>query len=54
MFSDLTEELNDLYLLSSGSVVLFVVEFFEQEEEHNGVHSNPPDECSRIIAVDEE
>lgn len=31
-----------------------VVEVFEEEEEHNGVHSDPPDECARVVAVDEQ
>lgn len=29
------------------------VEFSEQEEEHNGVHSNPPDEGFGIITFNE-
>lgn len=30
------------------------VEFVEQEEEHESVHSDPPDERSRIVALDEQ
>lgn len=39
------------------SLVRFVrvlVELVEQEEEHDGVHSDPPDERLRVVAVDEE
>lgn len=36
------------------SLVGLFVELFEQEEEHDGVHSNPPDEGFRIITVDEQ
>lgn len=31
-----------------------LVELVEQEEEHDGVHSDPPDEGSRVVAVDEQ
>lgn len=31
-----------------------VVEVFEKEEEHDGVHADPPDERSRVVAVDEQ
>lgn len=34
--------------------VLLLVELLEQEEEHDGVHSDPPDESFRVIAVDEQ
>lgn len=30
------------------------IEFVEQEEEHNSVHANPPDERSWIVAVNEQ
>lgn len=36
------------------SVIRLLVEFLEQEEEHNGVHADPPDEGFWIVAVDEE
>lgn len=36
------------------STVGLIVEFLEQEEEHNGVHADPPDEGFRIVAIDEE
>lgn len=36
------------------ALVGLLVEFFEQEEEHDGVHSNPPDEGFRVVAVDEQ
>lgn len=36
------------YLLFS---VRLLVEIIEQEEEQNGVHSNPPDEGTRIVTV---
>ncbi len=42
------------YLLFCGTIVLFIVKFFKQEEKHDCVHSNPPDKRSRIIAVDKE
>lgn len=49
------------FLLLAGSqgagLVRFVralVELVEQEEEHDGVHSDPPDERLRVVAVDEE
>lgn len=35
-------------------LVRCLVEFVEQEQEHKGVHADPPDECPRIIALDEE
>lgn len=47
-------------LIASGlgaGLVRFVrvlVELVEQEEEHDGVHSDPPDERLRVVAVDEE
>lgn len=31
-----------------------LVKFVEQEQEHKGVHADPPDERSRIITFDEE
>lgn len=31
-----------------------LVELVEQEEEHDGVHSDPPDEGFRVVAVDEQ
>lgn len=31
-----------------------LIEFFEKEEEHDGVHADPPDEGLWIVAVDEE
>lgn len=31
-----------------------LVELVEQEEEHDGVHADPPDERARVVAVDEE
>jgi len=31
-----------------------LVELVEEEEEHDSVHSDPPDKCLRIIAIDEE
>jgi len=31
-----------------------LVELLEQEEEHHGVHADPPDESLRVVAVDEE
>lgn len=34
--------------------VRVLVELVEQEEEHDGVHSDPPDERLRVVAVDEE
>lgn len=34
--------------------VCALVELVEQEEEHDGVHSDPPDERSRVVAVDEQ
>lgn len=37
-----------------GLFVCWPVEFIEQEEEHNSVHSNPPHKCSRVVAIDEE
>lgn len=33
--------------------VSLVVEFFEEEEEHHSVHSDPPNEGTGVIAVDE-
>jgi hypothetical protein len=36
------------------SIVGLFVELLEKEEEHNGVHANPPDEGFRVIAVGEE
>lgn len=36
------------------SFVRVLVELVEQEEEHDGVHSDPPDERLRVVAVDEE
>jgi len=34
--------------------VLLLVKLLKQEEEHNGVHADPPDESLRVVAVDEE
>lgn len=31
-----------------------LVELVEQEEEHHGVHADPPDKSFRVIAIDEE
>lgn len=31
-----------------------VVEVFEKEEEHDGVHADPPDESARVVAFDEQ
>lgn len=42
---------DSIYLLAG---VRLFVEFFEQEEEHHGVHADPPDEGFRVIAIDEE
>lgn len=45
------EKLNNNYL-----EIWFVcgfVEFIEKEEEHNGMHADPPDKCTWIIAIDE-
>jgi len=33
---------------------LLIVELLEQEEEHDGVHADPPHESFRVIAVDEQ
>lgn len=38
----------------SASFVGLFVEFIEQEEEHNGMHANPPHKGFRIIAIDEQ
>ena len=35
-------------------VVGLLVELGEEEEEHDGVHSDPPDKRSRVVALDEE
>lgn len=35
-------------------IVRLIVEFFEEEEEHDCVHTDPPDKCSWIVAVYEE
>lgn len=35
------------------SVIRLFVEFFEKEEEHDGVHSDPPYEGFGVIAVNE-
>lgn len=34
--------------------VLLFVELFEQEEKHDRVHADPPDERFRIVAIDEQ
>lgn len=34
--------------------VRLLVELLEQEEEHDGVHADPPDESFWIVAVDEQ
>lgn len=34
-------------------LVCGLVEFIEKEEEHDGVHTDPPNECFWIVAVDE-
>lgn len=39
------------YLLS---LVGLFVEFLEQEEEHNCVHANPPNEGSRVVTIDKQ
>ena len=39
------------YLLN---FVCVLVELVEQEEEHHSVHSDPPDESFRVVAVDEQ
>lgn len=36
------------------SIVGLIVEFFEQEEEHNSVHSDPPNEGFRVVAVNKQ
>jgi hypothetical protein len=36
------------------SGVGLIVEFFEQEEEHDGVHADPPYEGFRVVAFGEE
>lgn len=36
------------------SLVRLVVELLEQEEEHDGVHADPPDEGTGVVAVDEQ
>lgn len=36
------------------ALVGLFVEFIEQEEEHNGMHTDPPNESFRIIAINEE
>lgn len=43
--------LSQAYLLAG---VRLLVELLEQEEEHDSVHSDPPDEGLRVVAVDEE
>lgn len=35
-------------------LVALLVEFLEQEEKHDGVHADPPDERLRVVAFDEE
>lgn len=35
-------------------VVRLVVEVFEEEEEHNGVHADPPDKGARVVAFNEQ
>lgn len=30
-----------------------LVELVEEEEEHDGVHADPPDKGARVVAVDE-
>jgi len=40
-------------LLTCCSVIRLVVEFLEEEEEHDSVHADPPDEGSWVVAVDE-
>lgn len=37
-----------------GPAVRLVVELLEEEEEHDGVHADPPDESTRVVAVDEQ
>lgn len=39
------------YLLAG---VGLLIELLEQEEEHDGMHSDPPDEGLRVVAIDEE
>lgn len=36
------------------AIVGLIVKFFEQEEEHNSVHSDPPDEGFRVVTIDEQ
>lgn len=36
------------------ALVRGLVELVEEEEEHDGVHADPPDEGARVVAVDEE
>jgi hypothetical protein len=36
------------------SGVGLIVEFFEKEEEHDGVHADPPNEGFRVVAFGEE
>lgn len=31
-----------------------LVEFVEQEQEHDGVHADPPDKRLRVVALDEQ
>jgi len=35
-------------------LVTLLIELLEQEEEHDGVHADPPDERLWIVALDEE
>ena len=50
--SEMTEKIfRSIYPLA---IVGLFVELFEEEEEHNSMHSNPPHEGFWIIAVNEE
>lgn len=40
------------YLL--GPAVRLVVELLEEEEKHDSVHADPPDERTRVVAVNEQ
>lgn len=43
-----------LFTYSLRVIIRWSVEFLEQEEEHDSVHANPPDECFGIIAINEQ
>lgn len=46
--------MGNTYLLRPSVEVRLSVEVPEEEEEHDGVHSDPPDENSGVVTVDEE